>query len=109
MKKKLTSEILELVANRFRVLAEPLRLEILQNLGNEEHSVGEIVLATGATQPNISKHLRVMQEAGILKRRQEKNSVYYSVADESIFSMCDTVCNSLKVQTENQSKIMALV
>jgi len=108
MRKKLTNEILHLIANRFRVLAEPLRLEILQNLGAEERSVGEIVLATGATQPNVSKHLRVMQEAGILKRRQEKNSVYYSIADESIFAMCDTVCNSLKVQTENQSKIMAL-
>lgn len=107
MKNKLTNEILQLIANRFRILAEPLRLEILQSLGAKECSVSEIVSATGATQPNVSKHLRVMQEAGILKRRQEKNSVYYSVTDESIFSMCDTVCNSLKVQIENQSKIMA--
>lgn len=107
MKKILTNEILALIANRFRVLAEPLRLEILHNLGNEERTVNEIVSATGASQPNVSKHLRVMQESGILKRRQEKNCVYYSVADDSIFSMCDTVCNSLKIQTEIQSKIMA--
>ena len=109
MKKKLTSEIIVLIANRFRVLAEPTRLEILHGLGTDECSVGEIVSMTGATQPNVSKHLRVMQGAGILKRRQEKNSVYYSVADESIFSMCDTVCSSLREQTENRSKIMALV
>lgn len=108
MKKNLTNEILALIANRFRVLADPLRLEILHNLGNEERTVNEIVSATGASQPNVSKHLRLMQESGILKRRQEKNCVYYAVADDSIFSMCDTVCNSLKVQIENQSKIMAL-
>lgn len=108
MEKKLTSEIIALVANRFRVLAEPTRLEILHGLDTDECSVGEIVSRIGATQPNVSKHLRVMQEAGILKKRQDKNLVYYSVADDSIFSMCDTVCNSLRVQTESQSKLWHL-
>lgn len=107
MKKKLTSEIIGLIANRFRILAEPLRLEILHYLGSDERTVNEISVATGASQPNVSKHLRVMQDAGVLKRRQEKNNAFYSVADDSIFSMCDTVCNSLKMQTENKSKIMA--
>jgi ArsR family transcriptional regulator len=107
MKKKLPKEILELVAHRFRILGEPIRLEILQCLGENELMVTEIVSAIGASQPNVSKHLRVMLEAGILKRRQEKNCVYYSIADESIFLLCDTVCNSLKTLTENQSKIMS--
>jgi ArsR family transcriptional regulator len=106
---KLSNEILSLVANRFRVLSEPLRLEILQCLGNEAKSVNQIVEATGASQPNVSKHLRVMQEAGILARRQEKNNVYYSVSDNSIFAMCDAVCGSLKEQVANQSKVMAMV
>lgn len=86
-----------------------MRLEILQALGEDELTVTEIVSAIGASQPNVSKHLRVMQEAGILNRRQEKNCVFYSIADESIFLLCDTVCNSLKMMTESKSKILSLV
>ncbi|MBX3242837.1 MAG: winged helix-turn-helix transcriptional regulator [Acidobacteria bacterium] len=104
---KLSNDVLILVANQFRVLAEPLRLQILQYLEDGERSVNEIVEATSASQPNISKHLRVMHEAGILDRRQEKNSAFYSVADQSIFTMCETVCGSLKTKTERQARIMA--
>ena len=106
---KLSNEILILVANQFRVLGEPLRLQILQFLEDGEKSVNQIVEETNSSQPNISKHLRVMQDAGILVRRQEKNNVFYSVADYSIFTMCETVCGSLKAKLENQSKILDLV
>lgn len=106
---KLTKEILRLVANQFRVLAEPLRLEILQYLENEEKTVNEIVMATNASQPNISKHLRVMLEAGVLVKRQDKNNVFYSVADHTIFTMCETVCGSLKIKLRNQSKVLELI
>ncbi len=106
---KLSKEILGLVANQFRVLAEPLRLEILQYLEDGEKTVNEIVLATKASQPNISKHLRVMLQAGILVKRQEKNNAYYSVADQTIFTMCETVCGSLKTKLKNQSKVFELI
>ena len=106
---KLSKEVLNLVANQFRVLGEPLRLEILQFLESGEKTVNEIVISTNASQPNVSKHLRVMQEAGILTRRQEKNSVFYSVADNSIFTMCETVCGSLKTKLENQSRVFELI
>lgn len=105
----LTNEIIEMVASQFRVLSEPLRLQILQNLQSGELSVNQIVEATKASQPNISKHLRVMQQAGILLRRQEKNTVYYAVADDSIFTMCEIVCGSLKKQIEGRSKMLAAV
>lgn len=104
---KLSNDILVLVANQFRVLSEPLRLQILQYLEDGEKTVNEIVEATGASQPNISKHLRVMHEAGILVRRQEKNSAFYAVADMSIFTMCETVCGTLKKKAAEQAKLMA--
>ena len=107
--KPLSEEIMVLIAERFKVLGEPVRLRILHFIGEGEKTVNEIAAGTGTSQPNVSKHLRVMQESGLLKRRQEKNFNYYSVADVSIFEMCDTVCNSLRDRLETQSKLLALV
>lgn len=106
---KLSNDIIELVANQFRVLSEPLRLQILQHLQDGERSVNQIVEATNASQPNVSKHLRVMQQAGILIRRQEKNSVYYAVADASIFTICETICGSIKKKIDDQVKIVSAI
>ena len=94
-KKTMTSDAIEMVADRFKILAEPLRLRILQTLQSGEKSVGELTQMTGTSQPNISKHLKLMQTAGIVAREQRGNTVYYSIADESIFTLCDVVCNSL--------------
>lgn len=89
-------EALALVAARFKVLSEPLRLLILQELETRPLSVGELTTAVGATQPNVSKHLKMLQDAGIVARKQEGNTVIYSVADESVFALCDLVCGRLK-------------
>lgn len=102
-KQVLTTEALELVAARFKVLAEPLRLSILQFLQDGEMSVSEITEAVDSTQPNVSKHLKMLQDAGIIARRQSGNNVYYSVADETIFQLCEVVCSSLRKRLEKQS------
>ena len=107
-KKNLSNEALEMMALRFKVLAEPLRLRILHNLQDGEKSVNEISEAVEASQPNISKHLKILQDAGVLNRQQKGNSVYYSIADESIFKLCDLVCNSLEKRLENQARIFTL-
>lgn len=96
IKWKMPPEALPLVANRFKVLAEPLRLRILQSLETGELSVTEITEAVESTQPNVSKHLKMLQDTGFVGRRQEGNTVYYSIADESVFALCDLVCNSLR-------------
>ena len=93
--KPLTDEALELIAARFRVLAEPMRLKILNTLGHNEMSVGELVEATGALQANISKHLGVLLDGGLVTRRKEGLSVIYRIADQTIFDLCETVCVSL--------------
>jgi len=103
----LAPEALELVAGRFRVLSEPLRLLILQALRDGEKNVTELTEIAGSTQPNVSKHLRVLQEAGLIGRRQEGNTVYCFIADPSVFDLCDTVCGSLSSRISAQSRLFA--
>jgi DNA-binding transcriptional ArsR family regulator len=105
--KKMSAEAVSLVAARFRVLAEPLRLQILQHLQNGESSVTAITQAVNSTQPNVSKHLRLLQDEGLVAKRQEGNTVYYMIADQSIFELCDVVCGSLKVKFSEQSAIFS--
>ncbi len=88
-------EALQLVAARFKVLSDPMRLRILQVLETGETSVSALSEAVESTQPNVSKHLKLMQEAGMLSRRQEGNTVYYSISDPTVFELCDVVCSSL--------------
>jgi DNA-binding transcriptional ArsR family regulator len=92
---QLTEEALELIAARFRVLAEPMRLKILNALGDDEMSVTELVDATAAGQANVSKHLAMLAGARLVARRKEGLNVYYRVADETVFDLCDAVCSSL--------------
>ena len=105
-KHKMTVETIEMVASRFKVLSDPMRLRILNELQNGERNVMQIVAELETSQPNVSKHLRILQEAGLVVRRQEGNSAYYQIADESIFEMCDAVCGSLVKQAKE--KVAAL-
>ena len=89
----LSPEALELVAATFRVLGEPVRLRLLQMLQEGERSVTSLAEEIGTTQPNVSKHLKTLQEAGLVTRQQVKNSVFYRLSDESVFELCDVVCN----------------
>jgi ArsR family transcriptional regulator len=93
--KELTDEALELIAGRFRALAEPMRLKILNILGDQEMSVTEMVKATGSGQANVSKHLAILLNEGIVARRKEGLNTFYRVTDESIFVLCESVCSSL--------------
>lgn len=100
----MTVEALELVAARFRVLGEPTRLRLLQSLVAGERSVSDLAEQLDTTQPNVSKHLRVMQDAGLVARRQEKNTAFYSVADDSVFELCDIVCRRLALRLGDQAR-----
>lgn len=108
-KKELNDEALELIASRFRLLAEPMRLRILHTLGDKEMNVSELVKATGANQANISKHLGVLLDAGIVSRRKEGLTANYRVSDETIFDLCDVVCSRLKTQFETRQNTLASV
>lgn len=103
----LSPEAIELVASRFRVLGEPLRIRILQEMVGGEKTVGELVAAVGSTQPNVSKHLRVLQESGIVGRRQEGNSVYCFIDDPTVFDLCNAVCDSLETHFSDAARLAA--
>ena len=104
----LNPEALELVAARFKALAEPLRLRMLQELqARKEASVTELAAAVGATQPNVSKHLRILQDHGLVGRRQEGNTVYCYIADPSVVALCDVVCGAIRERLENQARVLA--
>ncbi|HUG54638.1 MAG TPA: metalloregulator ArsR/SmtB family transcription factor [Vicinamibacteria bacterium] len=92
----LREEALRLVAARFRVLGHPLRLRLLQALERGERTVSALAAETGATQPNVSKHLRLLEESGLVRRRQEGMNVMCAVADESVLELCDVVCHSVR-------------
>lgn len=106
-KKELNDEALDLIASRFRLLAEPMRLKILHTLSDKEMNVSELVAATGANQANISKHLGILLEAGIVSRRKEGLTANYQIVDETIFELCDVVCSRLQTQFESRQSVLA--
>lgn len=107
-RRQMTEEGLRLVAGRFRLLADPMRLRILQLLEGGEQSVSAIAGEVESTQPNVSKHLKLLQEAGLLARRQDGNTVFYAIADPHIFALCDLVCSNLLEQSERPVRLFAV-
>ena len=85
-------EVFAAVAKYFGLLSEPTRLKILHTICSDERSVSAIVAATGATQTNVSRHLALLHEAGVVSRRKERNAVYYRVTDRVFADVCRTVC-----------------
>ncbi len=97
-------EVVQQVSEYFSILSEPMRLRILNLLREGEKCVQELVEATATSQANVSKHLKVMLQAGILSRRSEGTSAYYKVEDELIFELCNLVCDRLATRIEQQAR-----
>lgn len=89
---------LEVIAKRFKILAEPTRLQILATLCNQECSVQEICDRTGLLQGNVSKHLRLMKDAGVVACRREGIWRYYRVIDTALLSLCAHTRQSLSYE-----------
>ena len=102
-KLELSLEAIELVAARFKVMGEPFRLRLMQALDHGERSIGELALELASSQPNVSKHAKILHAAGLLARRQEGNTVYCSIADSSVYELCEVVRSSLRGQIEKQN------
>jgi DNA-binding transcriptional ArsR family regulator len=102
--KPVPKEVVLQVAEYFSVLGEPMRLKILNVLRDGEKCVQDLVEATNTSQANVSKHLKVMMQAGILNRRSEGTLAYYSVQDDLIFELCNLVCDRLACRIEQQAR-----
>ena len=92
----LNDQALAIVARRFAVLSEPMRLRLIQALFDGEKNVSALVDITGGTQANISRHLQTLTAAHILARRKEGLQVYYQITDPTIPKLCELVCGSLE-------------
>jgi DNA-binding transcriptional ArsR family regulator len=103
----LPDALVELIAQRFRVLAEPMRIKLLDRLRESDATVGELVTATEGSQQNVSKHMRVLLDAGFVSRATEGNFARYSIADESVFRLCEVVCGGLRRQLDELDALVA--
>jgi DNA-binding transcriptional ArsR family regulator len=84
------------IAERFRLLAEPTRLRLLDLLADGERSVGGLADELGCTQANVSKHLALLADAGMVGRRRDGLHTYYRVEDDAVFALCGQVCETLR-------------
>jgi DNA-binding transcriptional ArsR family regulator len=91
----LPPEALAQVASYFQALSEPTRLQILNLLRDGERNVGEIAQQCGSTAANVSRHLSLLAQRGMVVREGRGTSVYYRIADPSIYALCDLVCGSI--------------
>ena len=96
--------VLGMIADFFKVLSEMSRLQIICALRNGEKNVSQIIDITGLGQANVSKHLKVLTQAGIVTRSQEGVNVFYAIANPLVFPLCDIVCNSIATQLQQQNQ-----
>jgi len=106
MPRPLPDPLIEMIAQRFRVIGEPMRIRLLDALRDGEMTVGDLVETTGATQQNVSKHLGVLHQAGIVSRRKDGNFVRYEIGDETMFAMCEVVWNGLRERVAEFDQIL---
>jgi DNA-binding transcriptional ArsR family regulator len=90
------ADLVELIARRFQLLGEPSRIRLLDQLRDGEASVRELADKLEMNQQNVSKHLGLLADAGVLTRRKDGTQVYYRIADSAVFDLCEQVCGSLE-------------
>jgi DNA-binding transcriptional ArsR family regulator len=103
----LPDQLVELVAQRFRVLAEPMRIKLLDRLREGDATVTELQDALGASQQNVSKHLGILHNAGMVTRTKQGNHARYAIADEGVFELCEQVCGGVRRQLAELEALLA--
>lgn len=102
-------QAIDRVAAYFQALAEPTRLRILNLLRQQEHNVGELAQLCGYTAANMSRHLALLMQQGFVKREGRGTTVYYQIADPTIYALCDLVCDRIQQQHLSQAWPAAFV
>jgi ArsR family transcriptional regulator len=102
----MSTDLMALVAERFKALGEPARLRILSELRTGEATVSDLIDATGMGQANVSKHLQLLHTLGFVERRKEGLHVYYSLPDATVFQLCDLMCGRLEQETRDRRRIV---
>lgn len=102
--KDLPNQALEAISSYFQVLSEPNRLRILNLLRNGEMNVTELAEQSGSSTANVSRHLTQLAQQGMVSRQTRGQNVYYTVADESIYDLCDLVCGNISRRIEKTAR-----
>jgi len=103
----LPGPLVELIAQRFRVIGEPMRIRVLDLLRERPMTINELADVLGTTQQNVSKHVGVLAQAGIVGREKEGTRVRCFIADESVFELCEIVCGGLRAQAEELDALLS--
>lgn len=96
---------LEQIAAYFKVLSDPTRLQILSLLRTGELNVGELAERCNFTSANISRHLSILSQHGLITRRTQGTSAYYKLTDESSYALCELVCENISRQLNAQKNV----
>ncbi len=104
---RLTPGAIALIASRFRALAEPSRLHLMNAMRSGEQTVGDLVEATGMGVANVSRHLQVLHAAGFVTRRKEGLYVHYGLAGDDVFQLCDLMCGRLGAEARERRRVFA--
>ena len=99
----LDDRAIEQVAGFFAAFAVPTRLKILNALRHGERNVGELASDLGVGQANMSKHLQVLAQKGLIQKTPRGTSAFYRIADPRIYQLCDLVCDQVGRRLEQQS------
>lgn len=97
----------EMIAERFRLLSEPMRIRILDALRDGPMTVGTITAELDGSQQNVSKHLGLLLRGGVVTRRKEQTASVYEITDPSVFSLCEKVCGGLQRSLEQQIAVIS--
>jgi DNA-binding transcriptional ArsR family regulator len=103
----LPGPLVELIAQRFRVLGEPMRIRLLDRLREGEATVSELQEALGASQQNVSKHLGILHDAGMVSRVKRGNHTIYAISDPGVFELCEQVCGGVRRQLSDLDKLLS--
>ncbi len=101
--KKLSDRGLQLVARRFKVLSEPARLKLLMALEHGEQHVTALIELTDLTQGNVSKHLGILMDVGMVDRRKQGLNAFYFISDPQILYLCELMCSKLEAEFSKDS------
>jgi DNA-binding transcriptional ArsR family regulator len=104
----LSDQALTQVAHYFSALAEPTRLRLLNSLREGEKNVGDLAQLCGCSQANVSRHLSLLAKHGLVQREARGNTAWYSIADPSIYALCDLVCGNVSRQLMAQAQLLGV-
>ena len=107
MARKPTPEMLGMIAERFKVLAEPARLSILTALEGGDLTVSELVDLTDLGQANVSKHLHILLRHGFVGRRRDGVFARYSIVDPDVHRLCEIMCKRIEAVSSARIRVLA--